>query len=59
MSDEDGPAIAEAVYRRLLGGEDEHLNPDDIPYALDEAVEGLRRRGVLPSIWAPYIHIGI
>jgi hypothetical protein len=56
MSDVDGPAMAEWVYEELL--KREHLDLDDIPYALDVAVERLRRTGVPPSRWALFLHMG-
>ncbi|EIN06809.1 hypothetical protein PUNSTDRAFT_136640 [Punctularia strigosozonata HHB-11173 SS5] len=59
MEDVDGPAIASSVYRVLLGGDAEEIDPDDIPYALDDAVRELRRDHPNPSRWAPYIHLGI
>jgi hypothetical protein len=42
------------------GGDDsEFLDPDDVPYALDDAVQKLRKAGLDPSFWATYVHIGI
>jgi hypothetical protein len=57
MGDDDGPAIANSIYEALLEGE--VLNLDAVPYALDEAVGALREKGVPPSRWATFIHIGI
>ncbi|EIN11274.1 hypothetical protein PUNSTDRAFT_62455, partial [Punctularia strigosozonata HHB-11173 SS5] len=59
MEDADGPFIARSVYEDLFGGSSEYLNADDIPYALDRAVQKLRESHPNPSRWAPYIHIGI
>jgi hypothetical protein len=61
MGDLDGPVIAEGIYSYLFdpNKESEFLDPDDIPYALDEAVQKLRNSGLEPSFWATYIHIGI
>jgi hypothetical protein len=61
MSDLDGPVIAETVYSSLFNKhkKSEFLNPDDVPYALDEAVQKLRNSGLDPSFWATYIHIGV
>lgn len=56
MNDEDGPKVAQIVYKALF--ESEHLDPDAIAYALDDAVQGLRRAGLPPNRWAPYIHMG-
>jgi hypothetical protein len=61
MGDLDGPVIAESIYSSLFKRdlESEFFNPDDIPYALDEAVRRLRDSGLGPHFWATYIHIGI
>jgi hypothetical protein len=61
MGDLDGPVIAETIYSSLFNtdNDSEFLNPDDIPYALDEAVQKLRQSHHDPSLWATYIHIGI
>jgi CHAT domain-containing protein len=59
MGDIDGPVVAETVYKELFAGEGDILNFDAVPYALDVAVQQLRARGLEPSRWAPYIHIGI
>ena len=56
MNDEDGVRITGAVYRELV--KKEYLDADAIPYALDHAVQELRRLGAPPHRWAPYIHIG-
>jgi hypothetical protein len=56
MNDVDGPSVAAVVYKRLF--EKDVVDPEDIPYALDDAVQALRRQGVSPSRWATYIHIG-
>jgi hypothetical protein len=61
MGDMDGPVIAESIYSSLFNTDKgpKILDPDDIPYALDEAVQRLRNSGLDPSSWATYIHIGI
>lgn len=59
MNDADGPMVAEAIYSALYEGNSEFLDPDIIPYALDEAVSKLRKRGLHPNRWAPYVHFGI
>jgi hypothetical protein len=51
--------VAREVYTDLFGGEGEFLDPDVIPYALDAAVTRLREKGLHPSRWAPYVHLGI
>ena len=59
MHDVDGPEVARVFYRELFKSTREELDPDDVAYALDTAVAHLRRQGLPPSRWAPYIHIGI
>jgi hypothetical protein len=59
MEDIDGPLIARYVYRELFESGHGFLNPDDIPYALDMAVQRLKEAHPEPSRWAPYIHLGI
>jgi hypothetical protein len=56
MSDADGPFVAKEFYERLFQGGT--INVDAIPYALDDAVAALRRKGVAPGRWATFIHIG-
>jgi hypothetical protein len=53
--------VAESIYSALFKAGDlsEDLNPDDVPYALDNAVRKLRESGLDPSFWATYVHIGI
>ncbi|PSS35398.1 hypothetical protein PHLCEN_2v1553 [Hermanssonia centrifuga] len=50
MDDLDGPEVAKAIYTELFKGGP--FNPDDIPYALDAAVQTMRSRGLPPSRWA-------
>ncbi len=59
MNDEDGPRVAKTVYEQLFAGEDELLDPDAVPYALDDATRRLREQGLSPSRWAQYIHLGM
>jgi hypothetical protein len=61
MRDLEGPKIAESIYSALFQEDDgsEYLNPDVIPYALDDAVQNLRRSGLDPSFWATYVHFGM
>jgi hypothetical protein len=59
MRDVDGPLVVTTIYEQLFGGLSEHLGPDDVAYALDDAVQKLRQTGVHPTRWAPFIHIGI
>ena len=56
MKDEDGPTISRMVYKELM--KKDYLDLDIIPYALNDAVQKLRRMGAPPARWAPYIHIG-
>jgi hypothetical protein len=56
MNDLDGPFIAERVYKYIF--RDGQLDIDVVPFALDEAVRELRDKGVHPSRWATYVHIG-
>ncbi|THH02745.1 hypothetical protein EW026_g147 [Hermanssonia centrifuga] len=55
--DLDGPEVADAIYTEFFKGG--IFNPDDIPYALDAAVQSMRSRGLPPSRWATYIHTGV
>lgn len=59
MGDIDGPVVAREIYQALFGGESKVLDTDDIPYALDTAVRRLREKGLHPSRWAPYVHLGM
>jgi hypothetical protein len=59
MGDADGPVIAQRVYEGLFSRDEEYLNPDKIPFALDAAVSQLRQQGVHSSRWAPYVHFGV
>lgn len=56
MDDVDGPFVAELVYRRIF--RNSRLDLASVPDALHDAVCQLRDRGVHPSRWATYIHIG-
>jgi hypothetical protein len=53
--------IAERIHSVLFkgSGNSEYLDLDDIPYALDEAVQNLRASGLNLGLWATYVHIGI
>jgi hypothetical protein len=61
MGDQDGPDVARDVHTQLfecsLGTW--RLDGDDIAYALDKAIRNLIHRGIHPSRWATYIHIGL
>jgi hypothetical protein len=56
MHDEDGPKVADRLYEVLF--KKDSLDLDDIPYALDDAVQVLRRGGVPASRWALFMHMG-
>jgi hypothetical protein len=61
MRDLEGPQVADSIYAALFKDDnnEDYVDPDDIPYALDEAVAKLRNSGLDPSLWATYVHIGI
>jgi hypothetical protein len=59
MHDLDGPMIAGKVYSELASAHSEFMDPNDVPYALDAAVQELRRLNPDPARWAPYIHLGM
>jgi hypothetical protein len=56
MHDEDGPKFARAFYEALFRSES--LDLEDVPYALDEAVDVLRKAGVPAERWALFMHMG-
>jgi hypothetical protein len=56
MHDDDGPQVAQWFYEAVLSGE--VIEIDDIPYALDDAIQRLRASGASPARWATFIHIG-
>ena len=58
MGDIDGPVVAKTVYEELFGTKEDFLDPDTVPYALDNAVRGLRERRIHPIRWATYAHFG-
>lgn len=59
MGDVDGPKVAKRVYEELYRQGVVIIGPDVIPYALDAAVSELRSKGLHPSRWAPFVHIGM
>lgn len=66
MYDSLGTDIAKTLYEHLYSGDiHKPLNPDVIAYALDEAVQKIRNKVdakgeyPLPSVWAPFIHVGL
>lgn len=59
MGDVDGPIVARSIYQALFHGEDDVFNPDVVPYALDDAIQRLRKQNVSSSRWATYVHLGL
>lgn len=56
MGDVDGPALARHFYEELFSKDT--ITLDDVPYALDAAVQHLRSSGVPANRWATFIHMG-
>jgi hypothetical protein len=56
MGDADGPVLATLFYQELI--QKDRIDADDIAYALDHAVNHLRRSGVPVHRWATFIHLG-
>ena len=59
MNDSDGPVVAQHFYQELFKPKNEHINPDDVAYALHNAVQELKARKLPPSRWVTYVHIGL
>lgn len=59
MDDVDGPVVAKRVYEEIFQADQECLEADIIPYALDAAIAELRGQNLHPSRWAPYVHYGV
>jgi hypothetical protein len=56
MSDDDGPEIAKTVYETLFA--QEVIDADAVAYALDVAVQQLRKKGVPLHRWTTFVHVG-
>jgi hypothetical protein len=56
MDDADSLRVAKVFYERLFC--EEIITLDAIPFALDYAVEELRKSGMPPKQWAMFIHMG-
>jgi len=56
IRDEDGPKVAEEVYKRIL--KDEKPNRKDAAYALHDAMKQLKDSGAGFVSWVPFIHLG-
>lgn len=52
----DGPKVAKIVYEELM--KDEMVDLNVIPYALDKAVQTLRKDGVPPQRRATFVPFG-
>lgn len=60
MDDQDGPMVAEHVYREVLeNSPDSAFHADRIAFALDKAARMLREDGVHWTRWATYVHVGL
>lgn len=59
MGDIDGPFVARKIYEQLLATDSATLNLDTVPYALDDAINELKKRGLHSDRWATYVHVGI
>ncbi|EPT05715.1 hypothetical protein FOMPIDRAFT_1111424 [Fomitopsis schrenkii] len=63
MADSVGTDIAKTLYQHLYRDPSKPLDPDLVAIALDDAVKRLctstTGEEVLPSTWAPFIHIGL
>jgi hypothetical protein len=56
MNDADGPFVARLFYESLFDGS--VIDVNSIPYALDNAVTALRKKGMPPGQWATFVHMG-
>jgi len=56
IRDEDGPKVAEDVYRRIL--KDGEPNRKEAAHALHDAVKRMRDSGAGFMYWVPFIHFG-
>jgi hypothetical protein len=56
MTDVDGPSVASSVYGAFFKEGTFDLN--DVPYALDDAVQILRDQRVEARRWAVFVHMG-
>ena len=57
MRDSEGPQLAQWFYEELF--KNKSIGLDDIPYALDAAVQKLREKDhIPPHHWATYMHWG-
>jgi hypothetical protein len=56
INDQDGPNVAKWFYEELFSYTT--IDVDSVAYAIDTAVLKLRKSGVPPEQWAPFIHLG-
>jgi tetratricopeptide (TPR) repeat protein/CHAT domain-containing protein len=61
MGDSTGPTAAKTIYERLFRNAPQRFDSSEAAYALNEAVQVLRKadRKTTTEQWAPFIHIGI
>ena len=57
MVDDDGPEIAEELYKEFFGDE-QNIDSNRAAYSLHNAVKQLRVKGIPPARWATFIHVG-
>lgn len=57
MNDTDGPQIAAWFYKALFWNRD-HVDIEDVPYALDAASSRLRQQDVSIDRYSIFIHMG-
>ncbi|KAF9892345.1 hypothetical protein FE257_002122 [Aspergillus nanangensis] len=58
VSDSVSAELAGLFYANLRKGEHDDGDLSSAPYALDDAIGEMRRRGVHPMLWGPFIHSG-
>ena len=62
MQDSLGKTIAENMYKHIFADPTKQLDPDLIAFALHKVIEDICKPSkgevLLPSSWAPFIHIG-
>ncbi|KAF9000251.1 CHAT domain-containing protein [Cyathus striatus] len=57
IDDGDAPLVAKAFYKKLIGHG--NINIQDSALALHHATNELRKTGVSPLRWVPFIHMGV
>jgi hypothetical protein len=56
--EEDRDFVVEELYDQLLSNARGTFGVHDIAYALDHAVAKLRKKGLHPTRWALFMHMG-